>query len=87
MAGTVKFSAANTYERLLSEDEALRLLGLDQRPNPKGALRWLIRTRKLAYVKLARGIMGFRRDDLMAFIERHRVPADAEKDEKRVSAP
>ncbi|HUU10206.1 MAG TPA: hypothetical protein VM431_06655 [Phycisphaerae bacterium] len=56
-------------ERLLSEREAIEVLGLGERPNPQSALRWLMRTRKLAYVRLARGIYGFRREDLAAFID------------------
>ncbi len=74
MDGTVKFTAKG-YERLMSEQEAIDFLGLGERPNPKGALRWLMRTRKLAYVKLARGIYGFRRGDLGAFVEASRVEA------------
>ncbi len=63
------------YERLMTQDEAIEALGLTDRPNPQGALRWLMRTRKLAYVRLARGIYGFRRADLAAFIEGSRVEA------------
>ena len=54
----------------------LRLRGrLGGRPNPCGALRWLMRMRKLAYVRLARGIYGFRREDLAALIDAGRVEA------------
>ena len=62
-----------TFERLLSESEAIEALGLTERPNPKGSLRWLMRTGKLAYVRLARGIYGFRRSDLDALIQASRV--------------
>jgi hypothetical protein len=47
--------------RLLSEEEAIKYLGLTERRNPKGALRWIMRVRKLGYVKLGRGIFGFRK--------------------------
>ena len=77
MDATVKLQAT-AYERLLGEEEAIAYLGLDTRPNPKGALRWLMRTRKLAYVRLARGIYGFRRADLDAFIDASRVGAAGE---------
>lgn len=62
-------------ERLLSEGEVIEMLGLQDRPNPQGSLRWLMRTRRLAYVKLARGIYGFGREDLAAFIDARRVEA------------
>ena len=65
----------NTTERLLSMDEAIDRLGLRSRPNPEGALRWLMRTRRLSYVKLARGVYVFRPSDLEAFIEAHHVAA------------
>jgi hypothetical protein len=58
---------------LLDEADAVRLLGLESRKNPRGTLRWLCRTRKLAYVDLARGIRRFRQADLQAYIERQRV--------------
>jgi hypothetical protein len=62
-------------ERLLSEREAIDILGLGERPNPGSALRWLMRTGKLAYVRVARGIYGFRGEDLAAFIEAGHVEA------------
>ena len=68
MAGRV-----TTFEGLLSESEAVEVLGLTDRPNPKGSLRWLMRTGKLGYVRLARGIYGFRRSDLDALIQASRV--------------
>ncbi len=61
--------------RLWSEDEAIEYLGLLARPKPKAALRWLMRTRRLGHVRLAKGIYGFRQSDLDAFIEAGRVPA------------
>ena len=62
-------------EPLLSEAQAVEYLGLQNRPNPEGSLRWLMRTRKIAYVKLARGIYGFRRNDLDEYIEQNVVPS------------
>jgi hypothetical protein len=73
----LRVSQEKPLERLLSEREAIEMLGLGERRNPQGALRWLMRTRKLAYVRLARGIYGFRRQDLAAFIEAGRVEAAA----------
>ncbi len=52
------------YEKLLTETEAIDALGLADRPNPPGALRWLIRTKKLGCVRLGRGILRFRPSDL-----------------------
>lgn len=51
---------------------------IKDRPDPKGALRWLMRTRKIAYVKLGRGVNAFRRTDLSAYVEACRVPAAQE---------
>ena len=70
-----RLSQGKQLERLLSEGEAIETLGLAGRPNAQGALRWLMRTRRLAYVRLARGIYGFRREDLAAFIDAGRVEA------------
>ena len=76
--GTMKMDTTG-YERLLSEAEAASFLGLTDRPNPTGALRWLMRTRKVAYVRLARGMYGFRRADLMSFIDASRIPAAGQR--------
>jgi len=59
------------YEKLLTEDEAIDALGLGVRPNPLGALKWLIRTKRLSVVRIGRGIMRFRPQDISDFIERH----------------
>ena len=74
MKNTAKLNPSG-YERLLSMEEAIDRLGLHTRPNPKGALRWLMRTRKLAYVKLGKGIYGFREADLAEFIAKNHVAA------------
>ena len=68
-------SITPTLDRLLSEDEVIDLLGLRTRKNPKGALRWLMRTEKLAYYRLAKGIHGFAREDVNRFLADSRVPA------------
>lgn len=60
------------YEKLLTEAEAVDALGLGVRPNPAAALRWLIRVHKLPVVRLGRGILRFKPNDLAAFIERNR---------------
>ena len=62
--------------RLLSEQEVIDYLGLHTRANPQGSLRWLMRSGRLAYVRLAKGIYGFQRADLDKFIEACRVDAD-----------
>lgn len=59
------------YERLLTENEAIDALGLTDRRNPRGALRWLIRVKKLGCVRLGRGILRFRPDDIARLIEQH----------------
>ena len=59
------------YERLLTEDEAVDALGLGNRPNPTGALRWLVRMKRLPHVRIGRGILRFRPQDIASFIERH----------------
>jgi hypothetical protein len=60
------------YERLLSESELIDALGLHDRPNPGGAVRWLLRTKQIGCVRIGRGIIRFRPADVDAFIrERH----------------
>ena len=59
------------YEKLLTEDEAIDALGLGARPNPLGALKWLVRTKRLSVVRIGRGIMRFRPQDIADFVERH----------------
>ena len=63
-------------DRLIPENEAIEMLGLNERPNPKGSLRWLMRTRRLAFVKLARGIVGFRPSDIQDFVDSNRIAAN-----------
>ena len=59
------------FEKLLTEDEAIDALGLGVRPNPLGALKWIVRTKKLSVVRIGRGIMRFRAQDISDFVERH----------------
>lgn len=54
---------------LVSEEDAIERLGLQHRKNPKGALRWLIKTKRLKAVRIGRGILSFRAEDLAAFVE------------------
>ncbi len=64
------------FDRLISEKEAVEMLALDDRPNPKGTLRWLMRARRLAYVRLARGVIGFRPSDIQDYINSNLIAAD-----------
>ena len=64
------------FDRLISEKKAVEILALSDRPNPKGALRWLMRTRRLPYVRLARGVIGFRPDDIQDYINSSLIGAD-----------
>lgn len=59
--------------KLLTEQGAIDILGLHDRPSPSGALRWLCRSRKLAHVRVAKGILRFRASDLEEFVDKHRV--------------
>lgn len=56
-------------ERLLTEEEVIQLLGLQNRPNPRGALLWLIRMKRLHPVRLGRGINSFKAEDIGRFID------------------
>lgn len=72
---TIKLPVVTGYEKLLTETEAIDALGLGDRPNPGGALRWLCRMRRLTYIDVARGIRRFRAADVREFLERQRVEA------------
>ena len=61
--------------KVVTEQAAIDALGLADRPNPRSALRWLLRTKQLGYVRLGRGIIGFRRVDIEEFIESRLIPA------------
>ena len=61
--------------RLLNEQETIDYLGLHARDNPKSSLRRLMRSGRLAYVRLAKGIYGFQQADLDKFVEASRVAA------------
>lgn len=64
------------YEQLLTEEQVIEALGLGDRPNPMGALRWLVRMRRIGIVKIGRGIMRFRPRDVEEFIRRSYEAAD-----------
>jgi hypothetical protein len=63
------------HARLLSEDEAIDMLNLGDRPNPKAALRWLMRKGRLRYVELGRGVYSYRECDIEAAINNGLSPA------------
>jgi hypothetical protein len=63
-------------QSLLSEQDAIEFLGLHTRRNPKGSLRWLMQSGRLAYIRLAKGVYGFQQADLDTFVEASRVEAD-----------
>ena len=65
----------NDCDNLIDEQGAIEFLGLGSRPNPKSSLRWLCRTRRFAYIDVARGIRRFRREDLQEYVDRKRVSA------------
>ncbi|MDM8008615.1 MAG: hypothetical protein QUV05_20950 [Phycisphaerae bacterium] len=67
---------SHEYEMLLTEQDAIEALGLADRKNPTGALRWLIRNKRLGCVRVARGIVRFRPCDIQDFIERCHEKAD-----------
>lgn len=75
MADTMKLTP-RSQGRLLPEQDAIDYLGLHTRDNPKSSLRWLMRSGRLAYIRLAKGVYGFRQADLDSFIEASRVAAD-----------
>jgi hypothetical protein len=65
--------------QLLSEAEVMDLLGLRSRKSPRSSLKWLMRTRRLAYYRLAKGVHGFSREDVDRFLADRRVPTRAEE--------
>lgn len=69
--GNLRLQAAQTtsYESLLSEAQTIEALGLSDRPSPAGALRWLVRRKKLPVVRIGRGILRFRPSDVAKFID------------------
>ena len=61
-------STADKHEKLLTEQQVIAQLGLGDRPNPGGALRWLVRMKRIGCVRIGRGIMRFRPQDVDQFI-------------------
>jgi hypothetical protein len=64
------------FDDLLSPDEAIELLRLDELGvrDPRESLRYLRRTRQLSYVKVAGRVLYTRRA-IFAYLQRHAVDA------------
>ncbi len=58
------------YDRLLTEQEAIEMLGIQDRP--KSCIRSLIRNQGLPAITMAKGIRRYQLRDLMDFIEQKR---------------
>jgi hypothetical protein len=74
--GRPRAPAENAAPDLLTQEEAARLLRLDQLGlrDPKETLRYLRRTRQLGYVKVA-GKVLIPRTEIGAYLQRQNVPA------------
>jgi hypothetical protein len=60
---------------LLPEDRVIEMLGLQNRPNPKGSLQWLRRTGQLGFVQIGRGIYAYPKGTVHEFMrDRFRPP-------------
>ena len=72
--GAIRFPGSNEMPDLLTQDEAVSLLRLDQLGvrSPKETLRQLQRTHQLGYVKVA-GKVLIPRGEIYAYLERHTV--------------
>ena len=66
---TIRLPEQPVFERLLTEQEVIEALALQDRPNPSGSIRWLVRTKRLPCVRIARGIIRFRPSDVRAMID------------------
>lgn len=55
-------------EVLLSEQEAIEALGLHGRRNPGGALRHLVRMRRLRALKHGRGMLAFTQGEIQRYL-------------------
>ncbi len=53
--------------RLLTDQQAIEALGIQDRKNPKGSLQWLRRSKQLGYVKIGRGIYGYPEAEVARF--------------------
>lgn len=60
-----------TQTTLLTELQAIERLGLVDRPNPVGAIKWLVRCKRLRCVKVGRGIRRYHPDEVTKFIDTH----------------
>lgn len=56
------------FEPLITERQAIEILGLADRRNPPAALRHLIRMRRLTPVRHGRGVIAFTRGELDRYI-------------------
>lgn len=66
----LRMTNPSALEELVSEPDAIRILGLQHAPNPKGAIRWLVRTKRLAPVRINKCTFSYHREDLYRFINR-----------------
>lgn len=64
----VKAKIIKGIKALLSESEAIEVLGLKDRPRPGGALRYLIRMKKLKTIRQGRGILTFSADEIKRYL-------------------
>jgi len=71
--GIAKLVQGEDFRGLLTDEEAIELLGLSNRKKPRRALRYLVREHGLPYVNLGRGNRRYRRTELYAFIDDRRV--------------
>jgi hypothetical protein len=53
---------------LLSEAETIEILGLQDRPSPAGALRHLIRMKRIAPIRQGRGVLTFRQEEVRRYL-------------------
>jgi hypothetical protein len=64
----IQTDAIKGVEPLLSEDEAIRALGLHHRPNPKASIRWLVRTGRLQAKRVTRSVFAYPVSEVRRFI-------------------
>lgn len=55
-------------EKLLTDAEAAELLGLSDRRNPVGSIKWLVRTGRLKAIRIGPKTIRFSRSDLRKFV-------------------
>ena len=52
---------------LLTEEQVIQELGIQDRKNPKASLTWLRRSKQLGYVKIGRGIYSYPEAEVARF--------------------